>query len=359
MCQINVGKNEATGIPSEVLESFLKQVLLREGVGGFDASAVSQGLLDASLRGVDSHGIRLFAHYLAAVRGGRVNPRPAFSLQCTKSGTGVLDADHGFGHAAGKKAVEHVKELATINGIGAVSVKNSTHFGAAAYFGNEIARSDMLGLCFTNSDPLIPPTGSSEPFLGNNPICFTAPILGEDPFCLDMATSQITFNEVLRLRASGESAPAGAGYDQCGYETVDPKKIVSLAPVGGYKGYGLSLMVEILCSLLAQMPYGPNVGHMYNDTLEKRRHLSHFFLAVDIGSFLDIEKFKTHIAALAGDLRNQIPVDSNAPIQIAGDPEKLCREQRLAYGIPISEVEVELFDQLSDLYGISWRESSD
>jgi len=346
-------------LPAGIVELFLKRALSFEGVEDYSAFCVANGLVDASLRGVDSHGIRLFRHYIAAVRGGRINPEPKFLFTNESSGTAILDADHGFGHAAGKMAVQEVKRLAAQNGIGAVSVKNTTHFGAAAYFGQDIAKDDMLGLCFTNSDPLIPPTGSPKPFLGNNPICFTAPLSNEDPFCLDMATSQITFNEVLRLRTTSEVAPAGTGFDHQGIETRDPKRIESLVPTGGYKGYGLSLMVEIFCALLAQMPFGPNVGHMYKDSLAKRRHLSHFFLAIDINRFVEITRFKETLSSLVAELRGQRPVDPKTPVQVAGDPEKKCREHRQKEGIPISADDAKFFDYLSGQHGISWRAGAD
>jgi len=162
-------------IPSNHIRNFLYTILKQEEVEGFSANAVADGLVHASLRGVDSHGIRLFPHYLAALKGGRINGKPQFSFDKTSESTGILDADNAFGHAAGLRAVKEVVDLADKAGMGSVSVKRSTHFGAASFFGLEIAKHDMLGFSFTHSDPLIPPTGGKKPFLGNNPICFWKP----------------------------------------------------------------------------------------------------------------------------------------------------------------------------------------
>jgi len=313
---------------------------------------VSDGLVHASLRGVDSHGIRLFPHYLAALKGGRINGQPKFLFDKTSPSTGILDADDAFGHSAGLKAVSKVVSMAKKSGMGSVSVKRSTHFGAASFFGLEMAKHDMLGFSFTNSDPLIPPTRGTNPYLGNNPICFTTPCADEDPICLDMATSMITFNKVLRMRENKETAPAGVGFDVNGYDTTDPNKIVSLAPAGGYKGYGLSLMVEILCALLSGMPFGPHIGHMYNDTLDKKRNLGQFFMAIKINCFSDPVQFKMRVKQLAIELRSQDQIDPNLPILVAGDPEKKISEERIHNGIPIGKYEQEFFHDLSIEYGI-------
>lgn len=339
-------------IPSNQIRDFLYTILKQEDVEEFSAAAVSDGLVHASLRGVDSHGIRLFPHYISALKGGRINRQPQFSFDKTSQSTGILDADNAFGHAAGLRAVIEVVELANEAGMGSVSVKRSTHFGAASFFGLEIAKHDMLGFSFTHSDPLIPPTGGKKPYLGNNPICFTAPCQGEDPICLDMATSMITFNKVLRMREDKELAPTGVGFDKNGLETADPNKIVSLAPAGGYKGYGLSLMVEILCAALSGMPFGPHIGHMYNEPLDNKRNLGQFFMAIKIACFSDPTQFKTRMKQLADELRSQEQIDPDLPILVAGDPEKIISRDRSQNGIPIGKTEQDYLRDLSVEYGI-------
>ena len=341
---------KVSNIPSNITRNFLRDILLKEGLKRFSANAVADGLIHASLRGIDSHGIRLFPHYLSALKSGRINKNPKFSF--TKSGatTGIMDADDAFGHAAGLKAVEQVVNLANESGMGSVSVKRSSHFGAASFFGLKIAEHDMLGFSFTHSDPLIPPTAGKVPFLGNNPICFTAPCIDGENYCLDMATSIITFNKILRLREDNMQAPQGVGFGEDGIETTNPNKIVSLAPIGDYKGYGLSLMVEILCALLSGMPFGPHIGHMYKDPLSKKRNLGHFFLAIDIQYFVDIDIFKSRLNDLLNELRNQTPIDSGMPVKVAGDKERTIEIIRRKNGIPIGEDEYLFLLDLSKKY---------
>ncbi len=343
---------EQTRIDHEQIRDFIFKVLSKEGVEQEAAGHVASGLVHASLRGVDSHGIRLLPHYLKALKSGRINPRPDYRFKQTTPSTGILDADDAYGHAAGMEAVAKAMELARKAGIGAVAVKRSTHFGAASFFALEISRHEMIGMSFTHADSLIVPTGGTRRFLGNNPVCFTAPCEGEDPICLDMATSVITFNKVLQLREEGVSAPPGAGADEKGRETRDPSRIVNLLPVGGYKGYGLSLMVEILCSLLTGMPFGTHINRMYDAPIEKKRNLGHFFMAIRVDAFEEIDIFKKRMKMLASELRTEPRLDPDISVQIAGDPEKRISNERTKKGIPLRNVDLAFLEQASLDYGI-------
>lgn len=345
--QIHVDHKEVKRIIFEVLK--------KKGVDPISAGHVAEGLVHASLRGVDSHGIRLFSHYLKALESGRINPCPDYKFQQTTPSIGILDADNAYGHAAGMEAVKRASDLARETGVGVVAVKRSTHFGAASYFALEISKNDMIGMSFTHADSLIVPTAGQHRFLGNNPICFTAPCDGEEPICLDMATSVITFNKVLQLREEDLLTPAGVGADAMGRETRDPHQIVNLLPVGGYKGYGLSLMVEVLCSLLTGAPFGPYIPRMYHAPIEAKRHLGHFFIALQIDAFVPLNIFKQRMQQLAEELRKSSPVDPDIPVQVAGDPEKRIAEKRKLSGIPLRGVDIEFFKQISDHYGIFFK----
>ena len=340
------------------IREFIFEVLKKDGVDPVAAGQVADGLVHASLRGVDSHGIRLLPHYLKALKAGRINPCPNYKFQRTSQSTGVLDADNAFGHAAGMAAVEQVLELAKEAGIGAVGVQRSTHFGVASFFALEISKHDMIGMSFTHADSLIVPSGGKRRFLGNNPICFTAPCEGEEPICLDMATSLITFNKVLQLREENSMAPEGAGADEAGRETTDPHQIVNLLPVGGYKGYGLSLMVEILCALLTGMPFGPHIPRMYDAPIEERRDLGHFFMAIRVEAFVELNTFKKRMSRLATELRQEPRLDPNIPVQVAGDPEKKMSEERRKNGIPLRTVDMKFFEQAAIDYEIPFETSS-
>lgn len=330
-------------------KEIIKGALLKEKVEKQVAEYVAQGLASTSLRGTDSHGIRLIHHYLAGIKSGRINPRPSYSVEKRMPTVAVLDADHTFGHAAGMEAARLAIEMADEYGSGNVAVRNSTHFGAAAYFALEIAEHDMIGTSYTHSDSLIIPTHGKRSFLGNNPVCFTAPVKGEGPFCLDMATSIITFNAVRQLQERGEKAPENVGTDKNGIPTTNANEIKMLLPVGTYKGYGLSLMVEVLCSMLSGMPYGPHISKMFED-LTKKRHLGHFVSAMNISAFTDVDLFKERMAGMIDELRNEPCLDHDQAVMVAGDPEKIRFSDRNIEGIPVTEQELKDFELLNKKY---------
>ena len=339
-------------IPAEKLRTFIKSVLLKVNVRSDVAEYVTEGLVQTSLRGVDSHGIRLLPHYLNGVKGGRINPNPNYKFIRTFPSTGLLDADHTFGHAAGMEAAKKAIELANEAGTGHIAVYNSTHFGAAAYYTLEIAKHDMIGMSFTNTDALIRTYGGRKPFLGNNPISVAVPCKGEEPFCLDMATSVVTFNKIRQLKEEKLSAPLGVGANSDGIETTNPDETAMLLPVGGYKGYGLSMVVEILCSLLTGMPYGPHIPKMFEAPMNQKRYLGHFVIAMRIDCFQEKAVFMERMSKMMKELRNEPRLDKDIPIQVAGDPEKKSYEERSKNGIPLTQNVFESFLDLSEESGI-------
>lgn len=342
-------------ISTQKLNRFIRSVLLKTGVREDVAGYVAEGLVQTSLRGVDSHGIRLLPHYLSGVKNGRINPIPNYKFARTSPSTGRFDADHTFGHAAGIEAARKAVEIAREVGTGHVAVYNSTHFGAAAYYTLEIARNDMIGIAFTHADSLLKTYAGKRAFLGTNPISFAAPCKDEEPFCLDMATSAITFNKVKQLREQKFPAPQGVGANNEGIETTDPDEITMLLPIGGYKGYGLSMVVEILCSLLTGMPYGPNISSMFKAPMNQKRFLGHFVSAIRIDCFQDVNSFKERLSRLMNELRNEPPLDKKVPVQVAGDPEKRATETRRKDGIPVKETEFKAFEALAKEYGIEFQ----
>src|ERR1700722_12780653 len=184
----------ANGVASMIrLEAaLLKPILARHlGSAGVDRESldhVVDSLMQTSLRGVDSHGIQLFPHYVRAARAGRINVAPRITIEDTGASTAILDADHAFGHRAGADAIDHAVDLATKTGVGAVSVRHSSHFGAAAYFALRAADRGFIGFAFTNADSLVKAFNAQKAVFGTNPICFTAPLEDEGPLCLDLAT---------------------------------------------------------------------------------------------------------------------------------------------------------------------------
>lgn len=335
----------------EKLKFFLKKIYSKVGYSTLNANILSNSLVETSLRGVDSHGVRLTPHYVESTLIGRINTNPNYKFRSQSAGVQIMDADHGHGIISGLKAMKVAVELSDINGIAAVSVKNSSHFGAAALYSLYAAKKNKIGISFTNAEALVAPFGGKKAFLGTNPICFCAPCAGEDPFCLDMATSTVTRNKVLHYKENGWNLENNWAVDKNGVITFDPRQAAALFPFGGYKGYGLGLMVEILCSILTGMPFGPLIAPMHPVT-KKPRMLGHFFVAIDIKKFQKVDVFKKRMKKMMSMLRKSDPATGFKNVLVAGDIEKEVYKKRLKSGIPIGGELLQKFESYSKEYSI-------
>lgn len=347
-------KSDSVLVPAHEIKRAFDEVLAAVNVDKTAARHVVDGLVQTSLRGVDSHGIRLFPHYVKVVNAGRVNGHPQYQFHKGGESVGRLDADHTYGHAAGAEAMKYVLEMARRTGCGAVAVFNSSHFGAAAYCGLMAAEHDMIGISLTHADALMLSTGGIRAFFGTNPICVTAPVEGEGPFCLDMATTTITWNKVKMHRERNQPLAPGIAADGRGESTTDPHIAESLFPIGGYKGFGLGMVVDILCGLVSGMPFGREITSMYQTPLDQKRYLGQFYMALDVSKFQDAKMFKSRLKKYIDEIRREPPKDPSIPIMVPGDPEKKAFILRSREGIPVSSLELESFRDTCSAHGVKF-----
>ena len=271
------------------LREFCAGLLAAAGLTPKDARLVADSLVEANLRGIDSHGVARLPHYLARMARGSINPRPKLTFESLGPAVGRVEGDHGLGQLVMNRAAQEAMALARTAGAGWVSVCNSSHCGALGYYGLQIAAAGMLGFAFTHVDPMVLPFGSKQPFGGTNPVCITAPGENGQALCLDMATSKIPWNRVVNAALEGAPLESGLAVDAEGRDTTDPNAVAALQPFGLYKGSGLGLMVDVLCALLSETPYGPDIPRMYGD-LSQRRQLGGLVGAIDIGRFVPLER---------------------------------------------------------------------
>jgi ureidoglycolate dehydrogenase (NAD+) len=173
----------ANNIPvnAAALEGFAKKLLLAAGFDELSSRTAAEGLVQASLRGVDSHGIRLLPHYVKALQAGRLTAAPVFTFEQTSVTTGILDAADALGFPAGQTAIEHAMRMAKEHGMAGVTVTNSSHAGMMAYYTIQAAKAGFFAIAVTNTTPRLIPTGSRRAFLGTNPFCYAFPLQNEDP----------------------------------------------------------------------------------------------------------------------------------------------------------------------------------
>ncbi len=338
------------------LGRFIEAALSAAGADPDSARQTARALVHANTLGVDSHGIRLLPYYHRLILAGGANARPNIRFTKLRPGTGVLDADDALGHGPTYRAMDEAMALARVTGIGAVTVKNSNHFGAAGAYAMHAAEQGMIGLATCNSDKIVRLHDGRERFHGTNPISIAAPVEGEDPWLLDMATSSIPFNRVMLYRSLGVPVPEGAASDVEGRATTDAQKAEVLDPVGGpwgYKGAALAGFAEIVSAVLSGMRLSfelPNFGE--NDAI--RRHLGAFVLAIDPAAFIEPAVFDAGLKRYRAAVRAAEPAAEAADRPMAaGDREWLVAAERRARGVPIDPETDKEMREMVRLYGIA------
>ncbi|KAA0014639.1 Ldh family oxidoreductase [Billgrantia pellis] len=345
----------ATRVAGAVLQVFMERALARCEVDEPSRNAVARALITASRMGTDSHGLRLLPHYVRAVQGGRINPRPAMRFTRRLPGTGYLYADDGFGHLAGYTAIEHAIAMADEVGIGAVAVGRSSHFGAAGCYALEAARRGYVGLSVCTADALVSLHHGQGPFHGTNPIAFAAPVPDQLPYLLDMATSSIPWNRVQQYAAIDRELPPGVVVDRQGNLTTDASQAVSLLPLGGadfgFKGAGLAGMVEVLSATMTGMLHGFRLLPMSGDDMSTPRGVGHCFLVMRPDAFVERDVFDRGMRDYLKDLRDQ-PALEGGEVLAPGDREWRCQAHRDAEGIPLDSANVAAYAELAERLSI-------
>ena len=318
------------------LLNFTKKVLKKSNLNTFSINAVANGLCSTSLRGVDSHGIRLLPHYLRSAKSGRKNPKPNFIIKKNYSSLISIDANNAFGHASSLFAINKIMKIADKNGIAAASVYNSSHCGSLASACLEAAKKNYICLGFTNADALVLAHNSKEKFFGTNPICITAPRIEKDPFCFDSATSIISWNKLLDSISKNVKLDGKFAADIRGNFTDNPKIAASLLSFGGYKGFGLASVVELFTSIYSGSIIGKDMLPMFTSPIKQKRKTSHFYICIKIDGNKSKSQFKKKLQEMTNRIRKLKPKNKKNTVMIPNDPEILTSIERSKNGIPIS-----------------------
>jgi len=333
------------------LERFMFDALLAAGLPEEDARIVSDVLIESDKRGIDSHGIgRLKPIYIDRIRDGILNTKTTLEVLRERKTTAVLDGHNGMGHVVGRRAMDMAIQKAQEHGMGMVAVRNSTHYGIAGYYALMAAKAGMIGMTGTNARPSIAPTFGVENMLGTNPITIGIPTDEAFPFVLDCATSITQRGKIEVYERAGKTMPAGWVIDENGETSTDAAKVLvdltqgraALTPLGGmgedgggYKGYGYATVVEILSAALQDGAYLKMLNG-YDEAGKKIPYpLGHFFIAINVEEFIDLDRFK----AISGDILRQLRASRKAPgcdyIFTPGEKEHLAWEFRKQKGCPV------------------------
>lgn len=314
-------------------ERWAEACLLAQDFCADDARCLAQSLAQTSLWGIDSHGIARLPHYLNRVAHGSILARPDIRIARSGPGTAQVHGGRGQGIVVAHRANALAMALAREAGVAAVGVSDSSHCGAIGLYSRAAARQGLIGIAFTHSDSIAAPYGGRAPFFGTNPISLAFPRAEGQPLCLDMATTAIPWNRVMNARRDGAAVPPGVALDVQGQDCTDAQEVRALRPLGGeeygYKGYGLAMMVELLCGPLNGNPFGPHISSMY-EALDQPRELGAFFIVIDPARFAGGAALASVVAGMAMEL-SQMP---GAP-RMPGDPEAEHEKERQRLGLPV------------------------
>lgn len=299
-----------------------KRIFSQMGVPEEDLKSLMNNLVDADEKGIFTHGFhRIVPVYLEHMKKGNINPSPSIEKIKDDSNIKLLDADNGLGAVAGTKGMKEAIEISKSRGVGVVGVRNSNHFGTAAYYSEMAAEENLIGLSFTNASPGIAPTGSLQPVLGNNPWAIAVPSHLGHPVSLDIANSIVARGKIRMAAAKGEAIPLGWSLNLKGEPTEDPKEALEsgiILPIGDYKGYGITLMVDILTGVLT----GSNFGHdVLSFETNGKRNCGHLFIAINIEAFMSIDEFKENVKELIKMVKDAPKINEEQDILVPGEIE--------------------------------------
>jgi ureidoglycolate dehydrogenase (NAD+) len=337
-------------IEASKLSAFAARSLVSCGVPREDAHIVAECLTFANLSGIDSHGMVRLAHYVRRLGNGTIKAKPVITFEKTAPALGVVDGGDGLGHVVTYRACTEAMQLAEENGSGVVIVKNSSHFGMTGYYVDRIISQGYAAMMMTATDRMLVPFGGRKAFFGTNPLAVGFPSDGI-PVMLDMATTSIPYGKIAVAQTEGKPIPPDWGLDEDGNPTTDPNKVVGLYPIAGPKGSGLAMIIDIFCSILTGMAWGPHINRMYVD-MDQPRKLGHFVMALDIKRFMPLDVFKRRLAEMNAELTSMPPAQGFSRVYYPGQVEGEKRAARRVQGIPIDPGLWQELEGLSTRFGI-------
>lgn len=341
------------------LKAYMVSFFTKLSVPQADAETAAEVLLAADLRGVDSHGIiRLNTYYGDRLRKGLIDPLTPVAILNETPVSLALSAGNGMGQVVGKHAMTCAIDKARQSGMAMVTVRNSNHYGIAGYYAMMALPEDMIGISFTNSQPLVAPTYGRTSILGTNPIAVAAPAGQERPYVLDMATSIVPIGRITVYQKAGKKIPEGWGVNSQGEVTDDPSAVLkggALMPLGGidlmrgYKGYGLSMLVDIFSGVLSGAAYGTKVA---GPNVNRIADVGHFFGAIKIEAFRSIADFTRDMDGLIRMLKDAPKATGQERIYIHGEKEFERAELNAREGVPLLPEVVKMLQDSGNQVGL-------
>lgn len=334
------------------LKRFMEEGFVVMGVPRDDARICAEILVESDLRGIQSHGIGRFMMYIDRMKQGIQLPVTKETVLKETATTALIDGGDGMGHVIAYHAMQRAIDMAKTNNVGIVAVKNSTHFGITGYYPSMAVDNGLVGLAFSNARPSVAPTFGVEPVIGTNPISFGAPSDDKYPFLLDIATSTAQRGKMEVLAREGKPTPKGLTIAADGSQPTDSVQLLkdfvkgtaALLPLGGageelagYKGYGLGVMIEILCASFGGSAFGKALNGFDAGGQAIPYALGHFFMAINPEGFIGLDAFKRTTGGIMREIRSSKVAPGEQRIYLAGEKEFEMIERRKTEGVPVNE----------------------
>jgi LDH2 family malate/lactate/ureidoglycolate dehydrogenase len=320
-----------------VLQDFVARTFVAAGLPEDDAAGVAQLMVEASLRGSDTHGVIRMPLYVRRIRGGGVNPRPNIRVVSEKPSAALIDGDNGFGHLVMRRATELAIEKARATGVGWVGARMSNHAGPGSLYASMPLAHGMIGIYFAvGSSNHLPPWGGREVLLGTNPVAIAVPANQEAPVIMDMAPTVASFGKIRLYAQRGDPMPEGWMIDHEGNPLHDAKRAHEghLLPIGGYKGYALAMMIGLLAGTLNRAAFGREVVDMVDD-VSNVANTGHAIAALSVDTFCPLDEFKRQVDAIVREMRESDKLPNVERIFVPGEQSAAKMRDRTTNGIPM------------------------
>ncbi|MDR1520739.1 MAG: Ldh family oxidoreductase [Planctomycetota bacterium] len=347
-------------IKRDALGEWAKNILVKVGVEDADAGIVADSLLAANLRGVDTHGVtRMLGVYVKRIEAGVMNPVSRFDIVRERAATALIDCHNSIGQPGSRFAMRKTIEKARGTGAAFVATTHSNHYGAAAYWAMMALEHGMIDFSSVNTTATLAPTGGCQAMFGTNPFAIAVPAGKDIPFVLDMATTLVARGRVVLYAKQNKELQPGWAFDAQGRPTTDPRVALKglLAPMGGYKGYGIAFAVDILSGILTGSNFGKHFPGMLAENLEKPTDVGGVFAAIDIESFMDLDEFSTRMEQVYAEVRSCAKTEGVERIYVPGEIEHAMAKERAQTGIPFPPEIRKEYIELGQRLGVPFPEA--
>ncbi len=341
----------AATVAADALRRFTRDVFVRAGMPASDAAVVADVLVWADLRGVDSHGVSRITMYLRLIDDGDMNLTPSIKIRTETSASVLVDADRAAGPIAMTTAMNAAVRKARDAGVGLGMVRATTHTAALGYYTLTAAQEGMAAIALAASGPFMAYHGTRAAGVSTNPISIAVPGGGHGPVVLDMATGVVARGKLVQARKTGRPIPAGWALDRDGNPTTDPEAALIPLPLGGPKGSGLSLMIELITSLIVSNPI---IAGALDGAADGARHRQNgLVLAIDLRRFGDPDAFRSEVDRVIAALKGLPRAPGTLEILMPGERGARTLAERMREGIPLPRAIVDELRGVARRFGVT------